>query len=68
LTPCIKVCKLEDGVCVGCKRTQEQIRIKVCKLEDGVCVGCKRTQEQIRMWSTYTNSEREKLIKELKDD
>jgi len=25
-TPCIKVCRLEDGYCVGCKRTPEEIR------------------------------------------
>lgn len=25
-SPCIKKCKLEDGVCIGCKRTIEQIK------------------------------------------
>ena len=25
-SPCIKVCTLENGVCIGCKRTQDQIR------------------------------------------
>ena len=24
-SPCIDVCKLEDGVCIGCKRTKEEI-------------------------------------------
>jgi len=24
-TPCIKLCKLDNGVCVGCGRTIEQI-------------------------------------------
>jgi len=26
-TPCIRVCKLEDGKCIGCGRTQEQLRM-----------------------------------------
>jgi len=26
LTPCIGICKLEDNVCIGCKRTIEQIK------------------------------------------
>jgi predicted Fe-S protein YdhL (DUF1289 family) len=25
-SPCIKVCKLQNNVCVGCKRTQDEIR------------------------------------------
>lgn len=25
-SPCIKVCKLENGYCVGCFRTQDEIR------------------------------------------
>jgi predicted Fe-S protein YdhL (DUF1289 family) len=25
-TPCIRYCKLKDGVCEGCSRTWEQIR------------------------------------------
>lgn len=25
LTPCVGICKLEDDVCVGCKRTKQQI-------------------------------------------
>lgn len=24
-TPCIKLCKLDNGVCIGCRRTIEQI-------------------------------------------
>tara|TARA_B100001057_G_C22165490_1_gene687326 strand:+ start:166 stop:336 length:171 start_codon:yes stop_codon:yes gene_type:complete len=25
-SPCIKVCTLKDGVCIGCGRTQDEIR------------------------------------------
>ncbi len=25
-TPCVKICKLIDSICVGCGRTQDQIR------------------------------------------
>ena len=26
ISPCIKVCRLEEGICTGCGRTQDQIR------------------------------------------
>lgn len=25
ITPCIRVCKLENGSCIGCKRTEDEI-------------------------------------------
>ena len=25
-SPCVKICKLENGICVGCGRTQDEIR------------------------------------------
>ena len=25
ISPCIKICKLIDGICIGCNRTIEQI-------------------------------------------
>ena len=25
-SPCVKICKLENGVCIGCGRTQDEIR------------------------------------------
>ena len=25
ITPCVSICKLEDGICIGCKRTKEEI-------------------------------------------
>lgn len=24
-SPCVKICKLQNGVCIGCKRTQTEI-------------------------------------------
>jgi len=32
LTPCIGVCKLEDDICIGCKRTIEEIKEAYDKL------------------------------------
>ena len=26
ITPCIGVCKLQDDICIGCKRTIEEIK------------------------------------------
>ena len=25
-SPCVKICKLENGACIGCGRTQDEIR------------------------------------------
>ena len=25
-TPCVKICKLIDSICIGCYRTQDEIR------------------------------------------
>ena len=25
-SPCVKICKLENGLCIGCGRTQDEIR------------------------------------------
>jgi predicted Fe-S protein YdhL (DUF1289 family) len=25
-SPCVKLCRIEDGLCVGCKRTLDEIR------------------------------------------
>lgn len=24
-SPCIKICKLQEGICVGCRRTRQEI-------------------------------------------
>jgi predicted Fe-S protein YdhL (DUF1289 family) len=34
-TPCIKVCKVLDGKCLGCGRTLEQIRLWSKYTEEG---------------------------------
>jgi len=26
LTPCVGICKLQDGICIGCYRTIEEIK------------------------------------------
>jgi len=31
-TPCIGVCKLKDNICIGCKRTIEEIKEEYDKL------------------------------------
>lgn len=25
ITPCIRVCRLQDGICIGCKRTEKEL-------------------------------------------
>ena len=25
ITPCVSICKLENGICIGCERTKEEI-------------------------------------------
>lgn len=41
--------------------------IKICKLnEKSVCIGCGRTNKQIKEWITYTDSQRDEIIKSLK--
>jgi|TARA_Y100000401_G_scaffold32222_1_gene23589 predicted Fe-S protein YdhL (DUF1289 family) len=32
LTPCIGICKLKDNICIGCKRTIEEIKEAYDKL------------------------------------
>ena len=32
--PCVKICTLEDGVCIGCGRTQDEIREWVIMTEN----------------------------------
>lgn len=26
-SPCVRICRLQDGICVGCKRTAEEITL-----------------------------------------
>ena len=39
--------------------------VQICKLIDSVCIGCGRTAVQITEWTKYTNTERDKIIKEI---
>ncbi len=32
LTPCVGICKLKDNICIGCKRTIEEIKQAYDKL------------------------------------
>ena len=25
ITPCVYICRLQDGICIGCKRTEDEI-------------------------------------------
>lgn len=47
-TPCVKICRLDPVTFV--------------------CVGCKRTQEEIRMWTTYSDEERDSIMKRIEND
>ena len=42
--------------------------VKICKLVDNVCIGCGRTSKQITMWSKFTKKERDKIIKDIKNN
>jgi len=41
--------------------------ISVCKMERGICKGCKRTLEEISKWRSYTDQEREKIMRDLQN-
>jgi predicted Fe-S protein YdhL (DUF1289 family) len=42
--------------------------ISICKInKDGLCIGCKRTLKEISNWIKYTEYEREKILRELKN-
>jgi len=42
--------------------------VNVCVLEYGVCKGCKRTSKQIKNWLRYSEEQRRRVMKELKDN
>ena len=52
-SPCIKVCKIKEGI--------DYISL-VSQL---ICVGCGRTLEQIRDWTTYTDEQRDSIMEKL---
>ena len=41
--------------------------VKICTHVDGMCIGCHRTADEIKEWkTTYTDKQKEELLKELK--
>jgi len=42
--------------------------VKICEIdpEDGLCQGCRRSRHEIARWSSYTDSERRRIMQELK--
>ena len=42
--------------------------VKICTHVDGMCIGCYRTADEIKEWkTTYTDKQKEELLKELKE-
>jgi len=45
--------------------------VNVCQLENRthnmVCIGCLRTQEEIADWTTYTELEKDKVLRRIKN-
>ena len=45
--------------------------VNVCQLENRthnmVCIGCLRTQEEIADWMTYTELEKDKVLRRIKN-
>ena len=52
-SPCIKVCKIKEGIDYISLGSQL------------ICVGCGRTLEQIRDWTTYTDEQRDSIMEKL---
>ena len=48
-SPCVKICSLEDGVCIGCGRTQDEIREWVIMTDN------QREEIMERLKSTFPN-------------
>ena len=48
-SPCVKICSLEDGVCIGCGRTQDEIREWVIMTEN------QREEIMERLKTTFPN-------------
>lgn len=40
---------------------------KTCRLHNDRCVGCKRTRQEIAQWSRMNETDRNKIIKQLKE-
>ncbi len=48
-SPCVKICSLQDGVCIGCGRTQDEIREWVIMTDN------QREEIMERLKSTFPN-------------
>ena len=48
-SPCVKICSLENGVCIGCGRTQDEIREWVIMTEN------QREEIMERLKTTFPN-------------
>ena len=48
-SPCVKICSLQDGVCIGCGRTQDEIREWVIMTEN------QREEIMERLKTTFPN-------------
>ena len=48
-SPCVKICKLEDGICIGCGRTQDEIR-------EWVVMTDKQREEIMERLETYSHN------------
>ena len=40
--------------------------LRKCKLHNGVCASCKRTIQEIKNWQSFTEKERNNIMKDLK--
>ena len=45
-SPCRKICTLEDGVCIGCFRTQDEIREWIIYTDEQKRVVLEKLQER----------------------
>lgn len=43
--------------------------IKLCEIDpaDGLCRGCRRSRHEIARWSSYSDEERRRIMRELTD-
>mgnify|MGYP000048850288 CR=1 FL=1 len=44
-TPCVKICTLKNGVCIGCGRTQDEIREWVILTDEERSIISRRLQK-----------------------
>lgn len=56
-SPCIQFCKLDDGVCLGCKRTKNQIAnwLKYSD-EERKCIMDRLNENNIKNYSQKSNN------------